>query len=107
MDSNEIKSLIQGYLNAYNFFDVDGMLLYLHKDIEFRNISNGVVDVETKGINQFRQLAEQSKKIMTIVNAINRVASKTKQYAIIASAFVFLIIISDDIFRIIGNYSSL
>ena len=65
MDSNEIKSLIQGYLNAYNFFDVDGMLLYLHKDIEFRNISNGVVDVETKGINQFRQLAEQSKKIFS------------------------------------------
>ena len=45
--------------------------------------------------------------LMTIVNAINRVASKTKQYAIIASAFVFLIINSDDIFRIIGNYSSL
>ena len=41
------------------------MLLYLHKDIEFRNISNGVVDVETKGINQFRQLAEQSKKIFS------------------------------------------
>ena len=34
MDSNEIKSLIQGYLNAYNLFDVDGMLLYLHKDLQ-------------------------------------------------------------------------
>ena len=63
MDSNEMKSLIQSYLNAYNSFDVDGMLLHLHKDIEFRNILNGVFDVETKGIDQFRELAEQSKKI--------------------------------------------
>ena len=61
MDSNEIKSLIQSYLNAYNSFDVDGMLLHLYKDIEFRNILNGVIDVETKGIDQFRELAEQSK----------------------------------------------
>lgn len=65
MDANEMKSLIQSYLNAYNSFDVDGMLLHLHKDIEFRNIINGVIDVETKGIEQFRELAEQSKKIFS------------------------------------------
>ena len=61
MDSNEIKSLIQSYLNAYNSFDVDGMLLHLYKDIEFRNILNGVIDVETKGINQF-QISRTIKK---------------------------------------------
>ncbi|WP_428909749.1 nuclear transport factor 2 family protein [Niallia sp. Krafla_26] len=65
MDSNEIKSLIQSYLNAYNSFDVAGMLQLLHHDIEFRNISNGVVDVETKGINEFREVAEQSKKLFS------------------------------------------
>ncbi|KGR79456.1 nuclear transport factor 2 family protein [Ureibacillus sinduriensis] len=65
MDSNEMKSLIQSYLNAYNSFDIDAMLLYLHRDIEFRNISNGVIDAETKGIEQFRELAEQSKKIFS------------------------------------------
>lgn len=65
MDANEMKSLIQSYLNAYNSFDMDGMLLHLHKDIEFRNIINGVIDVETKGIEQFRELAEQSKKIFS------------------------------------------
>ena len=65
MGTNEVKSLIQSYLNAYNSFDVEGMLQLLHNDIEFRNISNGVVDVETKGIEEFRELAEQSKKIFS------------------------------------------
>ncbi|MFJ8235437.1 nuclear transport factor 2 family protein [Ureibacillus sp. NPDC094379] len=65
MESNEIKSLIQSYINAYNSFDVDGMLNHLHKDIEFRNILNGVINVETKGIDQFRELAEQSKMIVS------------------------------------------
>jgi hypothetical protein len=63
MDSK--KNLIQSYLNAYNSFDVDRMLLHLHKDIEFRNISNGVINVETKGIEEFRELAEQSKNIFS------------------------------------------
>jgi hypothetical protein len=65
METNEVKVLIQSYLNAYNSFDVEGMLQLLHNDIEFRNISNGVVNVETKGIEEFRELAEQSKKIFS------------------------------------------
>lgn len=73
MVTTEVKSLIQSYLNAYNSFDVVGMLQLLHSDIHFRNISNGVVDVETKGIEEFQELAEQSKKlfshrIQTIIN---------------------------------------
>ena len=63
MESKE--NFIQSYLNAYNSFDVDGMLLHLHKDIKFRNISNGVINVETKGIEEFRILAEQSKNIFS------------------------------------------
>ena len=65
MENNEVKGLIQSYLNAYNSFDVEGMLQLLHNDIEFRNISNGVVGVETKGIEEFRELAEQSIKIFS------------------------------------------
>lgn len=63
MKDIEIKTLIRNYLNAYNSFDVDGMTKLLHENIEFRNISSGVVDTETKGIDQFRTLAEQSVKI--------------------------------------------
>ena len=53
MKKNEVKGLIQSYLDAYNSFDVEGMLQLLHNDIEFRNILNGVVYVETKGIEEF------------------------------------------------------
>ncbi|WP_341271611.1 nuclear transport factor 2 family protein [Paenibacillus solani] len=35
------------------------------KEVEFRNISKGIVDTETKGIDQFRELAEQSLKMFT------------------------------------------
>lgn len=63
MEEIEIESLIRNYLNAYNSLDVDGMTKLLHENIEFRNISNGVVDTETKGIDKFRALAEQSVKV--------------------------------------------
>ena len=63
MKDIEIKTLIRNYLNAYNSFDVEGMTRLLHENIEFRNISSGVVDTETKGIDQFRTLAERSVKI--------------------------------------------
>jgi hypothetical protein len=65
METNELKGLIQSYLNAYNSFDVEGMLQLLHNDIKFRNISNGVVDIETNGIGEFQELAEQSKKVFS------------------------------------------
>ncbi|MBW5448095.1 nuclear transport factor 2 family protein [Cohnella sp. CFH 77786] len=65
MKDIEITTLIRNYLNAYNSFDIDGMIRLLHENIEFRNISGGVVDTETKGIDQFRTLAEQSVKIFS------------------------------------------
>lgn len=65
MGDNEINKLIRNYLDAYNSFDVDGMIKLLDKEVEFRNISKGQIDTETKGIDQFRELAEQSLKIFT------------------------------------------
>ena len=65
MRNDEMKDLIQKYVNAYNSFDIDEMLLLLDENIEFRNVSNGLVNTETKGIDQFRQLAEQSKRIFS------------------------------------------
>ena len=65
MRNDEMNGLIQKYVNAYNSFDIDEMLLLLDENIEFRNVSNGLVNTETKGIDQFRQLAEQSKRIFS------------------------------------------
>lgn len=63
--NKDVKELIRKYTEAYNSFDIEGMLSLLHEDIEFRNISGGVTNAETKGIQEFRQIAEQSKRMFS------------------------------------------
>lgn len=63
MNSDETKQIIDYYVEAYNSFDVEGIVKLLHKEIMFRNFSNGEVDTETKGIQEFKELAENSSKI--------------------------------------------
>ncbi|QNV55550.1 hypothetical protein GMA19_00699 [Paenibacillus polymyxa E681] len=60
MVSKEIRDIIENYLEAYNSFEIERMVEFLHKDIIFRNISNGETTTETRGIQAFRELAEQS-----------------------------------------------
>ncbi|WP_090112228.1 nuclear transport factor 2 family protein [Cohnella sp. OV330] len=60
MVSKEIRNVIEKYLEAYNSFEIERMVELLHKDILFRNISNGETTTETRGIQAFRELAEQS-----------------------------------------------
>lgn len=65
MNNTKEKNLVQQYVDAYNAFDIDGMAALLHEDVEFRDISDGELEVETKGIDEFRKLAEQSKDILS------------------------------------------
>lgn len=62
MDDHKKLDIIQQYIKAYNSFDIDGMLAALHPDIEFKNISGGEVNAKASGIEEFRELAERSKK---------------------------------------------
>ncbi|MFZ6743600.1 nuclear transport factor 2 family protein [Undibacterium sp. JH2W] len=61
MKDEEKQGLIHSYLTAYNNFDIDGMMDLLHTDIVFKNISDGEINAQTNGREEFRQLAEQSK----------------------------------------------
>lgn len=54
------KQLVQDYIEAYNRFDVDGMVRHLHEGVVFRNISGGEVNLTTTGKESFRQQAEQA-----------------------------------------------
>ncbi|MWC30744.1 nuclear transport factor 2 family protein [Paenibacillus sp. MMS18-CY102] len=63
--SENNKGIIEHYIGAYNSFDIEGMLSLLHQDVLFRNYSNGEVNAETRGIQQFRGLAEKSAKIFS------------------------------------------
>ncbi|MCL6604288.1 MAG: nuclear transport factor 2 family protein [Paenibacillus sp.] len=65
MFSEKSKEIIENYIEAYNSFDIEIMIKLLHQDILFRNISNGEINTETKGIPEFRKLAEQSAKIFS------------------------------------------
>lgn len=65
MIRSETKEIIADYVEAYNSFDVMRMIKLLSGDILFRNISNGEVDTETHGINEFKELAEKSTQMFS------------------------------------------
>ncbi|MCR8656689.1 nuclear transport factor 2 family protein [Paenibacillus endoradicis] len=65
MDRKEIDKIIQKYIKSYNSFDINGIVNLLNEDIEFRNISSGVINAETSGIQAFKGLAEQSAEIFS------------------------------------------
>ncbi len=61
MHQKEMRDIIDRYILAYNSFDIDGMLALMHKDVIFKNISKGDVNMSTKGVLELRQAAEQAK----------------------------------------------
>lgn len=60
MNSAEMRTLVERYIGAYNRMDVPEMLHTVHPDVEFKNISGGVVNASTTGIAELKALAEQS-----------------------------------------------
>jgi len=65
MTSKENRELIEHYIEDYNAFDVEGMVQLLHQDIVFRNFANGELNTETRGVEEFKMLAEQSSQIFS------------------------------------------
>ena len=60
MNHDEKRALIERYIDAYNTFDMEGMLALIHPDVEFRNVAGGEVNAAASGKEEFRRLAEQS-----------------------------------------------
>ena len=60
MEHAALKEAVTVYIEAYNRFDVDGMLAPLHEEVVFRNIANGEVSLTTTGKGDFRGQAEQA-----------------------------------------------
>ncbi|WP_086930135.1 nuclear transport factor 2 family protein [Agarilytica rhodophyticola] len=65
MKLSDKREIIQVYLNAYNKFDIEGMLNTLADDIEFENIQNNQVNASASGKDEFRALAEQGKTLFS------------------------------------------
>lgn len=60
MSPSDIRALVDHYIDAYNRKDIDDMLLGVHPQVEFKNISAGVVNASTSGVAELRILAQQS-----------------------------------------------
>ena len=65
MTDDEKENAICGYIAAYNHFDIEGMVSFVHPDLIFRNVSDGEIDTQTQGIEDFRQLANRSKDLFS------------------------------------------
>ena len=55
------EKIIQNYIDGYNEFDIEKMVRDLDDEIVFQNIQNKEVTMTLKGINAFKQQAEQAK----------------------------------------------
>lgn len=65
MNNLDKENLINRYLTAYNTFDVEGMIALLSANIHFENYPSGQLTNSTNGIDEFRELAEQSKSLFS------------------------------------------
>ena len=59
------KKKIEAYVDAYNAFDIGGMLEHLHENVVFENVTNGQVDLRTEGISAFKKQAEKAKQFFS------------------------------------------
>ncbi|MEJ8803539.1 nuclear transport factor 2 family protein [Pontibacter sp. H249] len=65
MENQTLRHIIQKYIEAYNQFDVDSMLQYMHEDVKFQNISGSNVTLAITGKTAFREQAELAKTYFT------------------------------------------
>ncbi len=63
MDTDRMKDLVDRYLAGYNAFDIDGMLALLSPDVRFENHSGGQLTAAATGMDEFRELAGQSRQL--------------------------------------------
>jgi hypothetical protein len=65
MDSSHRKALVEAFIEAYNSFDIEGMIALLHPQCRFWNVSDNEVNASADGPTQFRELAEQSAQMFS------------------------------------------
>ncbi len=60
MDATQAEVLVDKYIEAYNGFDVPGMLACLHPDVQFEHSTNGDVTVRLDGKAAFEAQATRA-----------------------------------------------
>ncbi|MET3129057.1 hypothetical protein ABID42_004179 [Arcicella rosea] len=57
----EREKIIENYIEGYNQFDVNKMIIAFADKMVFENIQNGEINMTLNGLTQFREQAEQAK----------------------------------------------
>lgn len=60
MDAAQAQALVERYIDAYNRFDVPGMLACLHPEVQFEHSTNGDVTVRLDGKAAFEAQATRA-----------------------------------------------
>ena len=81
MKDDYIQQTITNYIDAYNNFDIPGMLVNLHPAFVFKNVERGEVNLVTNGLIEFKAQAEaaatffsQRKQTITDIQIEGRMA---------------------------------
>ena len=59
------EKIITNYIDAYNNFNIEKMLVDLDENIKFKNISNGITNMTLNDLSSFKTQAEQAKNLFT------------------------------------------
>lgn len=62
---NHREEIIKNYIDAYNNFDVDRMVRDFDVSVRFENITNGQTTLKIDGLENFRELAIEMKKVFS------------------------------------------
>lgn len=95
LNPTEIRALVARYIDAYNRKDIDDMLIGMHPQVEFKNISAGVVTVRTNGIGELRALAQQSLSLFSERN--QKIESFELQGTVAVVAIAFRAVVAVDL----------
>lgn len=61
MISSNQQEIVEKYAEAFNAYDVDAMLQFVHPDVVFKNVVGGETNAIITGIDEFRKVSEQAK----------------------------------------------
>lgn len=54
------EEIIQNYIDGYNQFNIDKMVLDFDENVVFENIQNGEISMSLSGLKAFREQADQA-----------------------------------------------
>lgn len=54
------EAIVENYIEGYNSFDIEKMTRDMDESVQFKNVSDGKVNMELDGIDAFRQQAQEA-----------------------------------------------